>query len=126
VRNIKRGFQLRTTVCWDKIGNRIAGEQQILNRWAEYFEELLKSSTTTQSMNTEIVYFSPELHISVPTVTEVDDTNRRMKDNRTPGEDAITAELIKGSGRSLWKNIHQLIVSIWEKLFALYIRRAIS
>jgi hypothetical protein len=51
----------------------------------------------------------------VPTVIEVYDTIRRMKDNRAPSEDAITAELIKGGGRSLWKNIHQLIVSIWEK-----------
>jgi hypothetical protein len=66
-------------------------------------------------MNAEIVYFSPELHITVPTVIEIYDTIRRMKDNRAPGEDAITAELIKGGGRSPWKNIHQLIVSIWEK-----------
>jgi hypothetical protein len=32
VRNIKRGFPPRITVCWVKIGNLIAGEQQILNR----------------------------------------------------------------------------------------------
>jgi hypothetical protein len=51
----------------------------------------------------ETVYFGPELHISVPTVIEVYDTIRRMKDNRAPGEDATTAELIKESGRSLWK-----------------------
>jgi hypothetical protein len=38
-----------------------------------------------------------------------------MKDNRAPGEDAITAELIREGGRSLWKNIRQLIISIWEK-----------
>jgi hypothetical protein len=133
VRNIRRGFQPR--VCRDKIGNLIAGEQQILNRWAEYFEELL-SSKTTQRMNAEIVYLGPELHISVPTVIEVYDTIRRMKDNSAPGEDAVTAELIKGGGRSLWKNIHQLIESIWQKeempeewrtaIICLCIRRAVT
>jgi hypothetical protein len=66
-------------------------------------------------MTAEIVYFDPELHIPVPMVTEVYDTIRRMKDHRAPGENAITAELIKGGGRSLWKNIHQLILSIWKK-----------
>jgi hypothetical protein len=60
----------------------------------------------------ETVYFGPELHIFVPTVIEVYDTSRKMKDNRAPREDAITAELIKEGGRSLWKNIHQLIISI--------------
>jgi hypothetical protein len=39
-----------------------------------------------------------------------------MEDNnRAPGEDAVTAELVKESGRSLRKNIYQLIVSILEK-----------
>jgi hypothetical protein len=88
VRNIKRGFQPRTTVCRDKIGNLIAGEQQILDRWAEYFEELLSSKTTQLTNVAETVYFGPELHISVPTVIEVYDTIRKMKDNRAPGEDA--------------------------------------
>jgi hypothetical protein len=64
-------------------------------------------------MNTAIVYFGPELHITVPTVTEAYHTIRRMKDNRAPGEDAITAKLIKGGGISLWKNIHQLKAHHW-------------
>jgi hypothetical protein len=38
-----------------------------------------------------------------------------MKDNRAPGGDAITAELIKKGGKRLWENIHQLILSIWNK-----------
>jgi hypothetical protein len=46
----------------------------------------------------------------------VDDTIIRMEDNnRAPGDDAVNAELVKDSGRSLRKNIHQLIVSILEK-----------
>jgi hypothetical protein len=68
-----------------------------------------------QSTNNETVFFGPELHIPVPTTTEVYDTIRKIKDNRAPGEDAITAELIKKGGNHLWENIHQLILSIWNK-----------
>jgi hypothetical protein len=56
-----------------------------------------------------------KLHIPEPTTTEVYDTIRKMKDNRAPGEDAITAKLIKKGGKHLWENIHQLIVSVWNK-----------
>jgi hypothetical protein len=68
-----------------------------------------------QLLNAETVFFGPELHIPVPTVTEVYGAIRRMKNIRAPGEDIITAELIKEGRRCLWKNIYQLIVSVWEK-----------
>jgi hypothetical protein len=43
--NIKRGFQPKIIVCWDGTGNLIPGEQQILNRWAEYLKNV---STATK------------------------------------------------------------------------------
>jgi hypothetical protein len=52
---------------------------------------------------------------TVPTVTEVYGAIKGIKNNRTSGEDAITAELIKEDGRCLWKNIYLLIGSVWEK-----------
>jgi hypothetical protein len=64
VRNIKRGFQPRITVCRVKIGNLIADERQILKRWAECFEERL-SSSAMQPLNAETAFFGPELHIPV-------------------------------------------------------------
>jgi hypothetical protein len=83
----------------------------MLSRYAEYFEERL-SSNAMQRLNAETVFFGPELHIPVPTVTEVHGTIGRMESNGFPGEDSITAELIKEGGRRLWKNICQLIVSV--------------
>jgi hypothetical protein len=89
---MKGGFQPRFTLCWDKIGNLIAGEQQVQNRWAQYSEELsssrlqhnlrmLKLSTLTLNH----IYLCPYM----PMITEVYDTIRRMEDNRAPGEDLV-------------------------------------
>jgi hypothetical protein len=111
---LKKSFQSRTTFCRNTNGDLIGGEQQVLDRWTEYFEDIV-SNKIMQSTNNETVCFGPELHIPEPTTTEVYDTVRKMKDNRAPGEDAITAELIKKGRKRLWKNIHQLIVSFWNK-----------
>jgi hypothetical protein len=114
VHNIKRGFQPRITVCRDKTEDLTASKQQILNRLAEHFEEHL-SNCAMQPMSAENVFFSLELHILVSTVTEVYHAIRKMKNNRAPGEDAITAELTKENDRCVWKEIYQLTVSLWEK-----------
>jgi hypothetical protein len=97
---LKRDFQPGVTVCRYKTRDLIAGERQILNRWAEYFEERL-SSNSMHPLNAETVIFGPELHIPVATFREVYGAFGRMENNRVPGGDAITAELIKEGGRCL-------------------------
>jgi hypothetical protein len=42
-------------------------------------------------------------------------TIRNLKNNRAPGKDSITTELIKYGGRKLWIRIHQLIKRVWER-----------
>src|SRR5262249_51587570 len=39
----------------------------------------------------------------------------KLKDNKTPGEDNIPAELIKNGGPTLWNRLHQIIVTVWEE-----------
>ena len=49
-----------------------------------------------------------------PTLQDTLGVIRNLKNNRAPGEDPVTSELIKYGGRKLWNRIHQLIEIIWE------------
>jgi hypothetical protein len=60
-------------------------------------------------------FFGSELYIPILTATDAFGVIRRMKNNRAHGENAITVELVKEGGRRLWKNICQLIASVWEE-----------
>lgn len=44
----------------------------------------------------------------------VPDTIKTLRNNRTPGEDAIRTELIKYGGNKLWKRVYDLIMEIWN------------
>jgi hypothetical protein len=62
----------------------------------------------------ETIYFGPESSIMAPTLQETLGIIRNLKNNRAPGEDSVTSELMKYGGRKLWNRIHQLITTIWE------------
>jgi hypothetical protein len=50
-----------------------------------------------------------------PTLKDALGVIRNLKNNRVPGEDLITSELIKYGGRKSWNTIHQLVKIIWEQ-----------
>jgi hypothetical protein len=114
VRNIKRGFQPRTNLCRDKKCNLVSGEQQVLERWTEYFKDLLCKSHE-ETIIDEKIYYGSEPFLFSPTANVVYDVIRKLKLNRAPGDDCINAELIKNGGKHLWKCIFDLILEIWNK-----------
>ena len=61
-----------------------------------------------------VTYYTSENYRAAPTLQETLGVIRNLKDNRAPGEDLITGELIKYGGRKLWASMHQLIKTIWE------------
>jgi len=71
-------------------------------------------SQTNMITAENLIYFSPECNIMAPTLQETLVVIRNLKNNRAPGEDSVTSELIKYGGRKLWNRIHQLITTIWD------------
>ena len=52
---------------------------------------------------------------SVPTGAEMDKAISQMKNLKAPGDDKITADLIKYGGQKLRAKIHQVVDRMWEK-----------
>ena len=92
----------------NKQGEIVGAEKDVLEVWAKYFKELLNPKTNVTTPE-ETIYFGPKINIIAPTLQETLGVIRNLKNNRAPGEDSITSELIKYGGRKLWNRIHQLI-----------------
>jgi len=100
-------------MCKNKQRVIVGEEKEVLEVWATYFKELLNPKANVATSE-EITYFGPESNIVAPTLQETLGVIRNLKNNRAPGEDSITSELIKYGGRKLWNRIHQLIKTIRE------------
>jgi hypothetical protein len=113
---MKKGYQPRTTFCKDKRGDLIGDSEGIVKRWAEYFEELLnKPNTIVEQEQEEEEFYGPEPDVKNPSKEEVVTMIKELKNNKAPGEDKITGEIIKYGGEKLWDLIHELISNIWEQ-----------
>lgn len=80
----------------DKNGNIINNKMGILDRWREHFGKLLNSDDNVneeqnhinEQQSTEIEEEDP------PSLNEIRKAVRKLKNNKSPGEDAIPIEMI--------------------------------
>jgi hypothetical protein len=114
VRTLTGEFQPRITNYKNKDGNMLLGKQEILNRWKEHFKEIL-TDNNKENLLIECYIYDVAEEVLNPTYEETVKIIHQLKDNKAPGNDNITSELIKVAGPVLWKQIHELITNIWEK-----------
>ena len=85
--------------------------------WVDYFKTLLnrpEPQNPVQEREHENED-DPGIPIDPPTLTETKIAIKQLKNNKSPGCDGIPAELIKCGGEDLAKEIHKLILNIWEE-----------
>ncbi|XP_008486482.1 uncharacterized protein LOC103523195, partial [Diaphorina citri] len=87
----------------DKEGNLLTREEEIMERWRQYFAELLDNSSTAVTPGTETTQNSereqtdPNTEYNI-TLSELHAAIKKMKLGKAPGADNITPEMIKYMG----------------------------
>jgi hypothetical protein len=84
-----------------------------LARWRKYFSQLLNAHGVNDIRQTDI--HTEEPLVPEPSASEVELAIETLKTNKSPGIDQIPAELIKAGGRTIYGEIHKLIISICNK-----------
>ncbi len=104
----------------DKQGNLLLNSQERLDRWKEYFNDLLnipfniKASILNQ-ITIPIISPTEQLRQNkLPSLTEVQQAIKQMKNGRAPGNDNISADVLKAGGFPLAKWLHEIFVDIWQ------------
>jgi hypothetical protein len=92
----------------DENGDLLADSNNILNRWKNYFTQLLNVHNVSgvgqiEVYTTEPLVPGPSLEVAVAVT--------KLKKYKSPGSDQTPAELIQVGGETLLSSIHKLINS---------------
>jgi hypothetical protein len=106
-------YQLRTNIIKDENGYLLADPQNVLNRWKNFFNQVLNAHSIHDIRQIDI--HTAEPLVPEPSLVEVEIAIGKLKSYKSPGTDNIPDELIKAEGETLYSEIHRLVCCIWNK-----------
>jgi hypothetical protein len=113
INEFKKGCQPRINIIKDENGTLLADSQSVLNRWKNFFVQVLTVHGDNNVRHMDIHMADPLMLEPSPVKVEI--ATKRLKSYKSPGTDQIPAELIKAGGEILCSEIHKLIHSIWNE-----------
>jgi hypothetical protein len=113
INEFKKGYQPIINIMEDENGNLIADPQSVLNRWKNFFNQVLNVHGVLKVRQMDI--HTAEPLVSEPSLVEVEIAIGMLKRRKFLCTDQILADLIKAGGETLCAEIHRLICSIWNK-----------
>lgn len=110
IKQITRKFKPSSWVIDDREGNPIHDIAKVTERWREYCEELYQDEDASCGIIHDPVK-DPEPGILR---SEIEEAIRKLKRDKAPGPDQITAEVLKGLGPNGVSNLHNICNAIWQ------------
>ena len=97
-------------------GNNIVKEEEKAKRWRQHFQSVLNGSQPTNLHRFE-EFIGEDLPINIDNIRhdEVSLVIQRLKNNKSPGEDLISGEMLKATVESGGvEKLHELLCMVWE------------
>jgi hypothetical protein len=113
INEFKKVYQPRINIIKDENVNLLADHQNVLNRWKNFFNQILEVHRAHDVRQMDIHRTEPL--VPEPSLVEVEIAIGKLKSYKSPGTDYIPPELIKEEGETLYSERHRLICSIWNK-----------
>ena len=91
--------------------------KSIKNRWVEHYSELLNRSSNVNIDIVNSIKQHPIVHemSEDPTRKEVASAAKLLNNDKAPGIDGLTAEILKCGGKRMDELLHKLILHYWRK-----------
>jgi L-rhamnose mutarotase len=100
--------------CKDENGILKMDKQEIMDRWKQYFADLMKTDNIDNQVQ-EVHTIENNTELDPPTYKEVSGIISKLKRKKAPGTDNIPAEVVKHGGYILKHRMYNLILLIWTK-----------
>uniref|UniRef100_H2YWZ5 Reverse transcriptase domain-containing protein n=1 Tax=Ciona savignyi TaxID=51511 RepID=H2YWZ5_CIOSA len=111
VKKLTKSFKPSADTVKSENGAVLCDRDDIKERWKEYCSKLYKRNEKLPSFHVELSIKEPE---PPPLIEEVIEAIKDLKNDKSPGADEVTAELIKNGGPSLEAFYHKLCCKIWN------------
>ena len=122
IKEVNGKWKSKQRAIRNKQGKLVQEEEEIRERWTEYCSELYnttedeKSSKEMMEIKKKLEEISPASEDRrQPTLQdEVHRAIQKLKNNKSPGSDAVPGEAIKAGGEYLEQELYQIIKMAWE------------
>ena len=117
VKILRRKYIPKLTVIRSQNGTMIQSKEDIMQRWTQYCSALYEDKGGGENMVKELERITPSSEDNSGGILygEIEDAITKLKKNKSPGTDEITAEMLQAGGEQLVHKIHELCNRAWKE-----------
>jgi hypothetical protein len=115
LKNTRNGKPRQSTTIKNKVGEIITEDEAIMERWKEYFQDLLCIREERNNRNEENNTPEENEEMEPITLKETTEVIKALKNGKTPGHDKITAEMMKNMGQEGIELFAKVCQKAWEE-----------